>query len=122
MLSAVTKLYGAAPQPPQLEAVPTAQDFIAALKALGLILSQAGKSDDSKQEDLHGTQQIAKGTMCRLQLLLRTLAAVCTYKQQVRSLLVAPARHDGLVWHAMQLIKDATLPCLFDLLAQPQDH
>lgn len=84
-------LYSTAPRPPRLEAVPTDQDFIAALKALGLDPCRAAKAGDGNQTSLQqeaslqdaGPQLLARGTMYHLQLLLRTFAAVCNYKQQV---------------------------------------
>lgn len=84
-LSAVSPLYSAPPQPPKLEAVPTDQDFIAALHGLGFKSQPAGAGEDSKQgslSDMHEGQP-AKGTVYHLQLVLRTLAAVCTFKSKV---------------------------------------
>ena len=88
MLTTVSGLYSTPPQPPRLEAVPTDQDFIAALKALGLNPHKAAKADDSNQTGVPraaSLQLLAKGTMYHFQLLLRTFAAVCNYKQQVFS-------------------------------------
>lgn len=77
-LSAVSPLYSTPAQPPPLEAVPTEQDFIAALQGLGVNLLQAGKGDEAQQQGLSDSQeqQPAKGSMYHLQLVLRTLAAV----------------------------------------------
>lgn len=76
--SAVSPLYSTPAQPPRLEAVPTEQDFIAALQGLGINTQQAGKADEAQQQGLSESeeQQPAKGTMYHLQLVLRTLAAV----------------------------------------------
>ena len=85
-VSAVSPLYSAPSQPPRLEAVPTDQDFIAALQGLGFNAQQAdanaGESMQHSLPDGH-EQQPAKGTMYHLQLVLRTLVAVCTYKNKV---------------------------------------
>lgn len=76
--SAVSSLYSTPAQPPRLEAVPTEQDFIAALQGLGINTEQAGKGAEAPQQCLSDSQeqQPAKGTMYHLQLVLRTLAAV----------------------------------------------
>ena len=88
-LSAVSPLYSAAPQPPRLEAVPTDQDFIAALQSLGFRSQTAATADDSKQQHSLSEgheQQPARGTLYHLQLVLRTWAAVCRYKSKVPGL------------------------------------
>ncbi|KAL3137095.1 hypothetical protein ABBQ32_006679 [Trebouxia sp. C0010 RCD-2024] len=83
-LPTVSPLYSAAPQPPRLEAVPTDQDFIAALQSLGFQSQPAATANDSKQHSLseNHEQQPAKGTMYHLQLVLRTWAAVCRYRSK----------------------------------------
>ena len=77
-LSAVSPLYSTPAQSPRLEAVPTEQDFIAALQGLGINTEQAGKGEEAQQQGLSDSQeqQPAKCTMYHLQLVLRTLAAV----------------------------------------------
>ena len=84
-LSAVSPLYSTPAEPPRLEAVPTDQDFIAVLQGLGVNTQQAGKGDEAKQQGQSESQeqQPAKGTMYHLQLVLRTLVAVCSYKSKV---------------------------------------
>lgn len=81
----MSPLYSTPAQPPRLEAVPTDKDFIAALQGLGINTQQAGKGDEAKQQGLPDSQeqQPAKGTMYHLQLVLRTLVALCTYKCKV---------------------------------------
>ena len=81
----MSTLYSAAPQPPQLEAVPTDKDFVTALETLGLVATGPDQ-DVSKQtgaQDLPDDQAVLKGTMFHLQLVLRALAAVCRYQKQV---------------------------------------
>lgn len=82
---AVSPLYSTPAQPPRLAAVPTDRDFIAALQGLGVNTQQAGQGDEAKQQGLSESQEQlpAKGTMYHLQLVLRTLVAVCTYKSKV---------------------------------------
>lgn len=82
---AVSALYSAPAQPPSLEALPVAQDFITACTALGLAPKAAVSQDEGTQHAaLDGdNHSVAKGTMYHLQLLLRTFAAVCTYQKQV---------------------------------------
>lgn len=84
-LPAVSPLYSTPAKPPRLEAVPTDKDFIAALQGLGINTQQAGKGDEAKQQGLPESQeqQPAKGTMYHLQLVLRSLVALCNYKSKV---------------------------------------
>ena len=84
----MSSLYDAPPQPPTIQAVPSDQDFIQAFKALGLAPFEARQTDPVKDEQsmTSGNQAkpaVQKGTLYRLQLLLRTLAAVCKYHRQV---------------------------------------
>ena len=105
---AVSPLYSTPAQPPRLGAVPTDQDFIAALQGLGIKTQQAGQGDEAKQQVMSESQeqQPAKGTMYHLQLVLHTLVAVCTYKSKVghqkQELCYQPSLVDALVHDAHQ--------------------
>jgi len=87
VLSAVSSLYSVPPQPPSIEAVPSDQDFVKALKALGLMSNDTSTEDESVRDgEMNGeSHAVHKGTMYHLQLLLRTFAAVCRYQEQVKS-------------------------------------
>lgn len=85
-LPTLSSLYDAQSQPPALLAVPSDQDFVQAFKALGLAPFDERQIDPAKDErPMSGNQAkpaVLKGTLYHLQLLLRTLPAVCRYHTQ----------------------------------------
>ena len=77
-------LYQQPATPPELEAVPTEKHFLEALRALGVQQkAAAAKGKAAGTEPWVAPEPIVtKGTMYRLQLVLRTFAAVCRYQHK----------------------------------------
>ena len=83
---AESSLYNCSTPAPTLEAVPTEKHFLEALHALGVSQdTAAGKSKAQKANAATAAAtepSLVKGTLFRLQLLLRTFAAVCQYQHK----------------------------------------
>lgn len=92
----MSSLYEAPAEPPGLEAAPSVEDFTKAFQALGLALADTPRREqreDLPDTALNGSKKpaVLKGTLYHLQLLLRTLAAVCRYQKQVPASPPVPA-------------------------------
>ena len=82
--STESPLYQSPAPAPQLQAVPSEKQFAEAFQALGVHQSTTLGKSKGQQADIPTAAEpnLVKGTMYRLQLLLRTFVAVCRYQHR----------------------------------------